>query len=70
MTERARWRTKPDFIAQCEDGCGFEQYARNAQALAAQHHDKTGHKVRVEVSYAVIYGEDSPGQRRWWRGRE
>ncbi len=66
---RAYWSTQPDFIAQCrEPGCGWEGYERNAQGLAAQHHDRTGHVVRVERSYAIIYGEDHPGEPRWWKG--
>lgn len=46
--------TKPDIQAECLD-CGFRQYGVNGQGLAAQHADRTGHWVRVEVSRAVNY---------------
>lgn len=38
------------------DGCAAEWTARNAQALAALHHDRTGHVTRVEKVLAVVYG--------------
>lgn len=66
MNRRAYWRTKPDYIVECQ-GCQFEQFGRNALGLAAQHHDRTGHVVRVETSLAIYYGEDQPGRRRWWK---
>lgn len=63
---RAYWTTKPDMIAQCQD-CPWTNYNRGAQGLSAQHHDRTGHVVCVEVSRAIYYGEDRPRQRRWWK---
>jgi hypothetical protein len=56
-----------------EDGClsgpiptalGWEH---NPQSLGALHHDHTGHVVRVEKYVVTRYGEDQPGQRRWWK---
>lgn len=41
--------------ARCED-CGKEFDARNAQGLAAQHHNKTGHSVFGEIAYGFRYG--------------
>jgi hypothetical protein len=44
--------------AACQDDeCGWKagQY-RNALALAALHHDRTGHEVRIEHCLLVIYG--------------
>lgn len=44
----------------CYD-CGAEWTARNAQGLAAIHHDKTGHSTYVEKVLAITYGA-MPGQ--------
>ena len=39
-------------------GCDWE-YAnsKNGLAMAAQHHDRTGHEVRVEIVNIVYYGD-------------
>lgn len=63
---RAKWTTKPDYMAECQD-CEFYQAGRQALGSAARHHDATGHVLRVNVESAVYYGEDRPGQRRWWK---
>lgn len=62
---RARWQTKPDMVAECED-CDWE-CGQNGQGSAALHHDRTGHVVRVEVTRVIVYGADAPGKRRWWK---
>ncbi len=36
---------RPNFMVECLD-CGWTAYSQNAQGLAAQHHDQTGHSVR------------------------
>lgn len=63
---RARWYTKADETAECQD-CDWEDYSRGAMGRAAQHHDRTGHVVRVQQDRAHYYGEDRPGHRRWWK---
>lgn len=47
--------TRPDIIVECL-GCGWTAYSRNGLGIAARHHDKTGHSVRVEISRVVYYG--------------
>lgn len=47
--------TKPYLEAECQD-CDWSAFRANAQGLAAQHHDRTGHSVRVEITRAVWYG--------------
>jgi hypothetical protein len=67
---RARWYTKADYLVECQD-CGWTALGvRTCMGLAAQHHDHTGHVVRVEETRVHYYGEDAPGKRRWWKGRQ
>lgn len=42
-------------LAHCVN-CEWEVESRNGLGLAAQHHDRTGHEVQVEISRVVIYG--------------
>ena len=42
-------------IAHCSD-CDWNVETRNGLGLAAQHHDRTGHKVSIEITRVVIYG--------------
>lgn len=65
---RAYWRTIPGYEVQCR-GCAWRADAKNAKGLAAQHHDRTGHVVQVIEEVITIYGEDHPGQYRWWKAR-
>lgn len=39
--------------------CGFHTHGKNALGLAAQHHDRTGHYITIDVSGSISYG-DSP----------
>lgn len=41
-------------IAACRD-CEWRGYRNNAVGLAAQHSDRTGHEVRVEVCRFIYY---------------
>lgn len=66
VSKRAYWTTKPYFLVECQD-CAWDTHGTNGQGLAARHHDATGHVVRVDVERAIYYGEDRPGQRRWWK---
>ena len=38
------------------DRCAFNARGKNAQALAAQHHDKNGHRTHVEITTRITYG--------------
>jgi len=40
----------------CADGEG-QWFANNAQAVAARHHDKTGHATWVDVVLSFTYGD-------------
>lgn len=51
-----------DYNARCED-CEWRSYAKNALGNAAQHHDRTGHTVRTEVSGMVTYCSDEEDAR-------
>lgn len=46
----------PHYDARCQD-CEWEQGKRNAVGLAAQHHDKTGHTVTIEVEKVIVFGD-------------
>lgn len=53
--------THPSLIearAQCER-CAWSTAGANAQALAAQHFDKKGHRVRVTLINEIVYGHVS-----------
>lgn len=59
--KRETWTWRNDFMAECTD-CDWSLYhAKNAQGLAAQHHDRTGHRVRWGYYQAGYYGRH-PGQ--------
>ena len=56
MPDRFHWTTKPEYVAECQvSSCGWSSAAANAQGSAAQHHDRTGHTVRVEVVRVIVY---------------
>ncbi len=63
---RAYWRTRFNYTAECQ-GCDWWADGANGQGIAAQHHDRTGHVVRVEVTRTIYYGEDRPRVPRWWK---
>lgn len=46
--------------AECSD-CDFRQSAKNAQGLAVQHANRTGHEVFVEVGHAYVYNPKYKG---------
>jgi hypothetical protein len=50
-------------IAGCFDCWGSEirWEGPNAQGVAAQHHDKYGHRTWVEVHMTIYYGGDGEG---------
>ncbi len=54
---RKTWISK-DFSAGCFECHGYECAwdAPNAQAVAAKHHDKTGHTTWVDVTLSFTYG--------------
>ena len=43
--------------------CDFEQFARNAVGLAAQHTQRTGHETITEVTRAVSFKVDRGDER-------
>jgi hypothetical protein len=64
MSARATNVGPAEYLAQCY-GCNWGSEARNAMGNAAQHHDATGHAVRVETTRVVTYGDPAapaPGQ--------
>lgn len=46
-----------DAVAAACRECGWHSNERNALGAAAQHHDRTGHTVRVEQLTTVTYGD-------------
>lgn len=49
--------------AECQQ-CHWRADAKNAQALAAQHHDRSGHRVRVETTTRIDYGAVSGSEKK------
>ena len=45
-------------VAGCLD-CGWSSDAVNAQAIGAIHHDRTQHRVSVNVQTRIMYGDGS-----------
>lgn len=39
--------------------CHWTATEANAQGIAAQHHDRTGHPVNVELTRIITYGDPS-----------
>lgn len=52
-----------EVAARCE-GCEWFASAANAQGLAAQHHDRSGHTVLVDIERSVRYGGGTSGEHR------
>jgi hypothetical protein len=64
MTPRLTNVSRATYDAECL-GCAWSSTAANAMGNAAQHHDATGHAVRVETTRVVTYGDPGaplPGQ--------
>ncbi len=56
MTRRLHTSEMIRAQASC-DRCSWNVNAKNAQALAAQHHDKrSGHRTTVEITTRITYG--------------
>ena len=45
-----------EYYAECHD-CKFIQEGKNALGISAQHHDRTGHRISIEIRTTVMYGE-------------
>jgi len=58
---RHTW-TSWDYHAICED-CGWEVHAKNGLGIAAQHHDRTGHTVVIDVYGSVRYCSDAENKK-------
>jgi hypothetical protein len=54
MTARPTRSGLLGMIASC--GCGWFAEGNNALGLAAQHYDRCGQQVQVEITRVVIYG--------------
>ena len=46
----------------CQD-CGWETYGKNGLGIAAQHHDRTGHTVTIDVEGQVKYLSEMENKR-------
>jgi hypothetical protein len=59
MTERKRPTASAltNVAASCEV-CSWGADTVNALALAARHHDATGHQVTTSITRLVVYGDD------------
>jgi hypothetical protein len=55
-----------DVVAGCFVCWGSDGHwhSKNAQALAARHHDATGHQTWADVNMSVIYGEKKDDKRQ------
>lgn len=46
-------------------GCDFlVEWTKNALGLAAQHHDRTGHSIEVDIEGGVTYLNDEDHEKR------
>lgn len=53
MVDKRTWRVHA--LAECQDCGAFFGHYKNAQALAAQHAAKYGHRVEGEIGLAFYY---------------
>jgi hypothetical protein len=56
-----RTRVAREVIAGCLQCGGADAiwHSANAQAVAAKHHDKTGHETWVDISMSIRYGGEA-----------
>lgn len=67
--EREQWGAI-SYRATCE-GCDWRLDARNGQAMAALHYERTGHTVNVEGHGTLTYCTPAESaRRRRWRAAE
>lgn len=59
---RPRSTTQHPPVAECQ-GCAWQDDARGALGRAAQHHDRTGHVVRIETTTVITYGDPDSAAR-------
>jgi len=59
---RNTWRFF-DYFAKCNE-CNWKLDSKNALGLAAQHHDRTGHSIGIEVQGHVLYLSDADHKQR------
>lgn len=62
MTDRACSSVEHPPRAECE-GCQWTDTAPGALGRAAQHHDRTGHVIRIELTRTVTYGDQDEALR-------
>ncbi len=60
MSLGRRYYVSRDVLAGCWQcwGGDYHWHGPNAQAVAARHHDATGHTTWVDVNMSIQYGED------------
>ncbi|MDX8151119.1 hypothetical protein SK069_05905 [Patulibacter brassicae] len=58
MSQRTLTVTLEGVSAECL-ACRWTATSRNAQAIAAKHHDATSHAVRVTKHETLVYGDAS-----------
>ena len=59
---RHTWK-RQELYAECQD-CDWCLCAKNALGVAAQHHDRTGHSVRIEITGIISYLSEKDHQAR------
>lgn len=55
---RNTWSGTVSLIVNC-DGCGWQYEGKNGLGLAAQHHDRYGHSIHVDIYTVVSYLNDA-----------
>lgn len=54
------WRSKPDYMAECD--CGWRFQGRNGLGVAGAHYKRCGQRLRVQSEAALYFDPDgSPG---------
>ena len=66
-----RYSCSRDVRAGCFDCWGSDAHwtSNNAQAVAARHHDATGHSTWVDVGMSIRYGDRKEPDERQTEGR-
>jgi len=56
-----------DYFAKCTE-CDWKLASKNALGLAAQHHDRTGHSIGIDVNGHVSYLSNADHKKRQTAG--
>lgn len=60
--KRRNTETDLGYEAKCR-GCGWGVYGKNGLGLAAQHHDRTGHSIQIDIKGVVVYLSDEDDEK-------